>query len=126
MLDIIGEEILNVSVVMFFFVMIRRPPRSTRTDTLFPYTTLVRSDCAVERGAELGLGSDFRRVGRKRLDLRSSPPPLASRAVPLPICDGEDLRHHFNHCVAANQPLMPAAMATQTPTTPQKAQGSWA
>src|SRR3546814_16620148 len=27
----------------FFFVMIRRPPRSTRTDTLFPYTTLVRS-----------------------------------------------------------------------------------
>src|SRR3546814_8355499 len=27
-----------------FFVMIRRPPRSTRTDTLFPYTTLVRSD----------------------------------------------------------------------------------
>src|SRR3546814_8607796 len=28
---------------MFFFVMIRRPPRSTRTDTLFPYTTLFRS-----------------------------------------------------------------------------------
>src|SRR3546814_3170585 len=24
--------------------MIRRPPRSTRTDTLFPYTTLIRSD----------------------------------------------------------------------------------
>src|SRR3546814_905572 len=30
--------------------MIRRPPRSTRTDTLFPYTTLFRSPCA---GAEL-------------------------------------------------------------------------
>src|SRR3546814_4711997 len=28
---------------MFFFLMIRRPPRSTRTDTLFPYTTLFRS-----------------------------------------------------------------------------------
>src|SRR3546814_19473829 len=28
----------------FFFLMIRRPPRSTRTDTLFPYTTLFRSD----------------------------------------------------------------------------------
>src|SRR3546814_11138625 len=26
------------------FLMIRRPPRSTRTDTLFPYTTLFRSD----------------------------------------------------------------------------------
>src|SRR3546814_6326626 len=28
---------------MFFFLMIRRPPRSTRSDTLFPYTTLFRS-----------------------------------------------------------------------------------
>src|SRR3546814_20668033 len=28
---------------MFFFLMIRRPPRSTRTDTLCPYTTLFRS-----------------------------------------------------------------------------------
>src|SRR3546814_11303322 len=27
-----------------FFLMLRRPPRSTRTDTLFPYTTLFRSD----------------------------------------------------------------------------------
>src|SRR3546814_11018593 len=31
-------------VCLFFFLMIRRPPRSTRTDTLFPYTTLFRSD----------------------------------------------------------------------------------
>src|SRR3546814_8878437 len=28
---------------VFFFLMIRRPPRATRTDTLFPYTTLFRS-----------------------------------------------------------------------------------
>src|SRR3546814_16947578 len=28
---------------MLFLLMIRRPPRSTRTDTLFPYTTLFRS-----------------------------------------------------------------------------------
>src|SRR3546814_9175812 len=28
---------------IIFFLMIRRPPRSTRTDTLFPYTTLFRS-----------------------------------------------------------------------------------
>src|SRR3546814_7466985 len=33
-----------LSVFVFFFLMIRRPPRSTRTDTLFPYTTLFRSD----------------------------------------------------------------------------------
>src|SRR3546814_1873094 len=30
-------------VWFFFFLMIRRPPRSTRTDTLCPYTTLFRS-----------------------------------------------------------------------------------
>src|SRR3546814_18047720 len=30
-------------IMVFFFLMIRRPPRSTRTDTLFPYTTLFRS-----------------------------------------------------------------------------------
>src|SRR3546814_13074662 len=29
--------------MLFFFLMVRRPPRSTRTDTLFPYTTLFRS-----------------------------------------------------------------------------------
>src|SRR3546814_19679634 len=31
------------SLLFFFFLMIRRPQRSTRTDTLFPYTTLFRS-----------------------------------------------------------------------------------
>src|SRR3546814_14075832 len=30
-------------IYFIFFLMIRRPPRSTRTDTLFPYTTLFRS-----------------------------------------------------------------------------------
>src|SRR3546814_953738 len=32
-----------VLIYIFFFLMLRRPPRSTRTDTLFPYTTLFRS-----------------------------------------------------------------------------------
>src|SRR3546814_14055486 len=32
-----------MNMKFFFFLMIRRPPRSTRTDTLFPYTTLFRS-----------------------------------------------------------------------------------
>src|SRR3546814_11379022 len=36
-------SILHVVVVLVFFLMIRRPPCSTRTDTLFPYTTLCRS-----------------------------------------------------------------------------------
>src|SRR3546814_3256318 len=34
---------LSYRLFSFFFLMIRRPPRSTRTDTLFPYTTLFRS-----------------------------------------------------------------------------------
>src|SRR3546814_4541044 len=40
--------------ICVFFLMIRRPPRSTRTDTLFPYTTLFRSH---RRGAERDAGS---------------------------------------------------------------------
>src|SRR3546814_16569523 len=32
-----------MSILCVFFLIIRRPPRSTRTDTLFPYTTLLRS-----------------------------------------------------------------------------------
>src|SRR3546814_14337941 len=36
-----------MAVCCFFFLMIRRPPRSTRTDTLFPYTTLFRSGVVV-------------------------------------------------------------------------------
>src|SRR3546814_12198528 len=32
-----------IDSICFFFLMRRRPPRSTRTDTLFPYTTLFRS-----------------------------------------------------------------------------------
>src|SRR3546814_13407745 len=42
-----------VYFLRFCLLMIRRPPRSTRTDTLFPYTTLFRSGPAQgERGAE--------------------------------------------------------------------------
>src|SRR3546814_12569742 len=48
--------------------MIRRPPRSTRTDTLFPYTTLFRSDRGARRRARL----DARGRGRG---------PLAGRAL---------------------------------------------
>src|SRR3546814_12184858 len=38
--------------ICFFFLMIRRPPRSTRTDTLFPYTTLFRSRSGVHAQAQ--------------------------------------------------------------------------
>src|SRR3546814_3578382 len=48
---------------VIFFLMIRRPPRSTRTDTLCPYTTLFRSHCvrsgSIGRGRHLSLGQPF-------------------------------------------------------------------
>src|SRR3546814_18091330 len=36
-----------ILLCIFFFLMIRPPPKSTRTDTLFPYTTLFRSPDAL-------------------------------------------------------------------------------
>src|SRR3546814_840349 len=46
------NHLIYFVLYFFFFLMIRRQPRSTRTDTLFPYTTLVRSLHVVDRGAE--------------------------------------------------------------------------
>src|SRR3546814_6503257 len=48
---------LSILLLTFFFLMIRRPPRSTRTDTLFPYTTLFRSARRAERRIERIVGS---------------------------------------------------------------------
>src|SRR3546814_14762211 len=41
--DLLLYSGLLLFLFIFVFLMIRRPPRSTRTDTLFPYTTLFRS-----------------------------------------------------------------------------------
>src|SRR3546814_16141093 len=59
---------LLFSVSFFFFLMIRRPPRSTRTDTLFPYTTLFRSQTpiVVQLVRALSTVSYFYRVGPER------------------------------------------------------------
>src|SRR3546814_19980406 len=39
-------DMFSFTCLFIFFLRIRRPPRSTRTDTLFPYTTLFRSEYA--------------------------------------------------------------------------------
>src|SRR3546814_6925534 len=49
----------------FVFIMIRRPPRSTRTDTLFPYTTLFRS--IAEYAEDVGHRFVERQVDRERV-----------------------------------------------------------
>src|SRR3546814_18936669 len=64
--------------------MIRRPPRSTRTDTLFPYTTLFRS---LAEMAALRLG-DVLGLGAAGADLDGGV------AVPILFADGNDL-HAF-------------------------------
>src|SRR3546814_12594568 len=56
---------------VFFFLMIRRPPRSTLTDTLLPYTTLFRSSLPLRR-----------RGGRRCCPAKSSPAPPAQLCVP--------------------------------------------
>src|SRR3546814_11348063 len=60
-----------------FFLMIRRPPRSTRTDTLFPYTTLFRSARRLQlpghRGRQVESGGRRRRGGQ-RVRLGAEPP----------------------------------------------------
>src|SRR3546814_8851085 len=54
--------------------MIRRPPRSTRTDTLFPYTTLFRSAVARHHRAALPEGNQRRGVVRQPLPLARGVP----------------------------------------------------
>src|SRR3546814_20716249 len=48
-----ASVLLSFHFCFFFFLMIRRPPRSTRTDTLFPYTTLFRSRLAARYPEQL-------------------------------------------------------------------------
>src|SRR3546814_20955197 len=54
--------------------MIRRPPRSTRTDTLFPYTTLFRSDAALTQASEqrLGVADALSAAKQKVVDTRTA------------------------------------------------------
>src|SRR3546814_12611574 len=49
--------LMHTLSIIIFFLMIRRPPRSTRTDTLFPYTTLFRS-AAFRRAARPAHGRE--------------------------------------------------------------------
>src|SRR3546814_6160983 len=56
--------------------MIRRPPRSTRTDTLFPYTTLFRSTFTM-----LGNALDVRGIHKDWMPLSAMDPDMARAAI---------------------------------------------
>src|SRR3546814_12507098 len=49
--------IISSVLLLVFVLMIRRPPRSTRTDTLFPYTTLFRSPSSSMPLSRIGFGN---------------------------------------------------------------------
>src|SRR3546814_1778813 len=78
--------------------MIRRPPRSTRTDTLFPYTTLFRSDLWLRLGHRVelpdhrvGQGQDPRRGGdhQEHADRRGTVAPAGEN----PLLDPRSEEH---------------------------------
>src|SRR3546814_15363316 len=82
---------------LFFFLMIRRPPRSTRTDTLFPYTTLFRSQYQVSREAQdtlavrsQNLAEASRAAGRFKDEI--APVTIKSRKGEIIISDDEYIR----------------------------------
>src|SRR6187431_2158297 len=77
---------MAVSSLLFFFLMIRRPPRSTQQSTLFPYTTLFRSvrrsrrlRCPASRRCGSGPGCD--RGGRRIIRSEEHTSELQSRTV---------------------------------------------
>src|SRR3546814_19733034 len=67
--------------------MIRRPPRSTRTDTLFPYTTLFRSTTLQSRWRDRP--GPYARSDPRRADGR--PAPMDHTAAPPPADDADPI-----------------------------------
>src|SRR3546814_5403442 len=70
--------------------MIRRPPRSTRTDTLFPYTTLFRSKVAIEIGDEVGYTSQEVAAEFESARRRIGVPITAEQALQLGVLRSEE------------------------------------
>src|SRR3546814_16137620 len=79
--------------MIFFFLMLRRPPRSTRTDTLFPYTTLFRSER--DAGPVAGARDAEARKEFRRRDPQAAAAHPAGRSAQVAAVDhhgGQDTR----------------------------------
>src|SRR3546814_9025751 len=72
--------------------MIRRPPRSTRTDTLFPYTTLFRSPHHARQGARFVFQKDRNYMFHCRYPYRSSEPSSISVSPRPALTMGQTFR----------------------------------
>src|SRR3546814_7020073 len=119
--------IVCISFVIFFFLMIRRPPRSTRTDTLFPYTTLFRSITTLKVGdvVQSFVLSIPRR--RKVIDRGSPGIDFSERSVR----PRNALRHpeafYFTPCSELNGHLPSRVIeVSATPEQPNESGVSWA
>src|SRR3546814_11969625 len=67
---------------MYFVLMIRRPPRSTRTDTLFPYTTLFRSPRLIAHlKSRRSTAKTFRRLACCSIGMRSKTSTTSVRVI---------------------------------------------
>src|SRR3546814_13765458 len=69
----------------FFFLMIRRPPSSTRTDTLFPYTTLFRSGRSGRKGSTPHVRDQPRGVHPRQQQVEIAPIAGIGAAVQPPL-----------------------------------------
>src|SRR3546814_8555792 len=94
--------------------MIRRPPRSTRTDTLFPDTTFFRSGerdrhicgCARRYVVRLSQAADRDDRGSESTSLRSPPggppvPAYVGRSIGWDLCARELVMHYRRHSIRA-------------------------
>src|SRR3546814_17903311 len=114
--------------MLFFFLMIRRPPRSTRTDTLFPYTTLFRSG-GLRAPSKTVLPADACGSGRRatgargdRLAARQAEamPEGATRQTLCPPTEeiwqesGGDLATKTKEAVIRDSPPTPAPLSART------------
>src|SRR3546814_13301907 len=73
--------------------MIRRPPRSTRTDTLFPYTTLFRSKAPPDRvAAECGVGQPVKAEADRKHRQRQDDERRHHRPIGAQRADEDDRR----------------------------------
>src|SRR3546814_16317694 len=118
-------------MLLFFFLMIRRPPRSTRTDTLFPYTTLFRSlrhrrtpGTPADEAGLPGTSPPPPALKPNSLSCRRCPGPTACRRTPSDTTErssSDRTSAVYGKCVSVRVDLCVRALINTTSTTTKKA-----
>src|SRR3546814_14611920 len=108
--------IVPYSIECVFFLMVRRPPRSTRTDTLFPYTTLFRSSRLARHAASFSLARSHDKAGVARIDEDRRVQPITFDLFRPHVA--VDLAFHVDHPLVGlhlTQPAKPIRIAATNP-----------